>query len=533
MYDILIKNGAVIDGTGTAARFMDVACKEGKAYMLEPGACTEAEEIINATGLTVSPGFIDPHSHGDFPYGLADNSLAKISQGITTHLGGQCGLSAFPLPENRVEEVANAIGLSQYPMRPLEAHTTFARYSKYMKQIPAAENIGFFIGHETMRQSAMGAVRRDPSEAEMQIMTAMLEEALVHGAFGMSTGLAYPPGAYAKGEELIRLCRILKKYDGIYATHMRDEGSHIVDSVKEVIWLGRETGCRVHISHLKICGMKNFGLSEEIFRMLEEAADHGVQISTDAYPYTASGTQLIFCLPPDMMDGGMEKALTLIQSRAGRKTAEDRLLYDDTFDNIYQSCGSLENIKVVTCAVTKDAIGQTVAQWGKAHDYGGFDAFFELLLQNNGEVGAMFEEIGEQDMKRILQDSRVMVGSDGAIDKISEGCHPRTFGTFPRTIAMFVRDEKLVSLEEMIRRMTSLPAKTFQIEKKGVLADGMDADIVIFDPQEIRDQATILEPCRISSGIHQVLVDGRVVFKDGAMTGEKPGTVITRGRERG
>lgn len=530
MYDVLIKNGLVADGTGTEAKHLDVACEDGRLYLLEPGCCSNAREIIDAAGLWVCPGFIDTHSHGDFPYGRSSNSLAKVSQGITTHLGGQCGLSAFPLCRDRMEEVADAIGLSRYSERPLSEHTTFARYREYMKTLSAAENIGFFLGHETLRQSAMGAVQREPSEGEMKYMVEMLAEALCNGAFGMSTGLAYPPGAYAKKEELYQLCRVLKKYDGIYATHMRDEGSHIVDSVKEVIWLGKETGCQVHISHLKVCGLKNFGLSLEILEMLDQAARDGVRISTDAYPYTISGTQLIFCLPPDMMDGGIDKALALIGSCEGRKTARDRLLYDEGFDNIYQSCGSFDRIIIANCAVTKEAVGQTVSQWGKAHGYEDFEAFFELLLQNRGEVGAMFEEIGEEDMKRILQDSRVMIGSDGAIDSLSDGGHPRTFGTFPRAIALFTRDEKLVPLEEMIRRMTSLPAKTFQIEGKGILTDGMDADLTIFDPKEIRDQTTILEPCRVSRGIDTVLVGGKVVFRNGALTGEKPGAVITRGK---
>ncbi|MFR1725279.1 N-acyl-D-amino-acid deacylase family protein [Emergencia timonensis] len=530
MYDVLIKNGMVIDGTGAAAKPLDVACKDGRVYMLEPGSCFSARKIIDAAGLWVSPGFIDTHSHGDFPYGVSCNSLAKVSQGITTHLGGQCGLSAFPLCRERIEEVADAIGLSRYPERPLCEHTTFARYRDYMKTISAAEHIGFFLGHETLRQSAMGAVQRVPSQDEMNDMTEMLEEALLNGAFGMSTGLAYPPGAYAEKEELYQLCKVLKKHDGIYATHMRDEGRHIIDSVKEVIWLGKETGCRVHISHLKVCGLKNFGLSQEIFELLDQAERDGVRISVDAYPYTMSGTQLIFCLPPDLMEGGIDKALELIRTDKGRETARQRLLHDDSFDNIYQSCGSFEKMIVAACAVTKDAVGKSVAQWGRNHGYEAFEAFFALLLQNRGEVGAMFEEIGEEDMRRILQDSRVMIGSDGAIDKLSDGGHPRTFGTFPRAIALFTRDEKLVSLEEMIRRMTSLPAKTFQVEGKGILADGMDADITIFDPKEIRDQATILEPVKISKGIDTVLAGGKIVFRHGALTGETPGTVITKGK---
>lgn len=530
MYDILITGGLVIDGSGAAARPLDIACKDGLVYVLEPGRCSTAGEIIDAAGCFVSPGFIDTHSHGDFPYGSSCNSLAKISQGITTHLGGQCGLSAFPIPRERMEAVAEAIGLSRYPMRPLSEHTTFAKYREYMKTIPAEENIGFFLGHETLRQSVMGAVQREPSEKEMKRMSELLEEALCNGALGMSTGLAYPPGAYAKREELYHLCRVLEKYDAIYATHMRDEGTHIIDSVKEVIWLGRETGCRIHISHLKVCGLKNFGSSQKILQLLDEAIREGVRISADAYPYTMSGTQLIFCLPPDLMDGGADKALKLISSRKGRETVRERLCNDDTFDNIYQSCGGFERMIVASCAVTKDAIGQTVSQWGKVHGYDDFEAFFQLLLQNDGEVGAMFEEIGEQDMMTILQDSRIMIGSDGAIDELTDGGHPRTFGTFPRAIALLVRDEKLVPLEEMIRRMTSLPARTFQITGKGMLADGMDADIVVFDSQEIRDRATILEPTRISSGIHTVLTGGKVVFRNGALTGEKPGTVVTRGK---
>lgn len=528
MYDVVIKNGMVADGTGAAAKPLDVACRDGRVYLLAPGSAGKARQIIDGTGLWVCPGFIDTHSHGDFPYGLSANSLAKVSQGITTHLAGQCGLSAFPLCPGRMEEVAEAIGLSRYSKRPLSRHTSFAGYLEYMKSVSAEENIGFFVGHETLRQSAMGPARRAPSQREMDDMLKMAEEALSHGALGMSTGLAYPPGAYAEKEELRRLCLVLERYDGVYATHMRDEGRHIVDSVREVLWLGQETGCRVHISHLKICGRKNFGLSRQILNMIDQAARQGVRVSADAYPYTFSGTQLIFCLPPDLMDGGPQKALTLIESHKGREIVRDRLLHDDTFDNIYQSCGSFEKIVVASCAVTKDAVGKTIAQWGREQGMESFEAFFSLLTENRGEVGAMFEEIGREDMMNILRSPQVMIGSDGAVDSLSEAGHPRAFGTFPRSIAMFTQDEKLMPLEEMIRRMTSLPARTFSLEGKGILADGMDADITVFDPANIRDRATISAPSRISRGVEAVLVGGKIVFRDGKLTGEKPGTVVTR-----
>lgn len=530
MYDVLIKNGMVIDGSGSPAQRRSIACRGGK-IVIPASASDEAAKVIDASGMVVAPGFIDTHSHGDFPYGVSCNSLAKISQGITTHLGGQCGLSAFPLHPHRMEETARAIGLSRYPDRPLRAHTSFRAYSQYVRTIPAAENIGFFVGHETLRQSAMGSARRAPSDAEMQYMLLALEEALQNGALGMSTGLAYPPGAYADREELYRLCCVLKKYDAVYATHMRSEGKGIIDSVEEVIWLGKTTGCHVHISHLKVCGAQNFGLSEKIFPLLDQAISEGVVITADAYPYTASSTQLIFCLPPDMMDGGPEQAMQMLQTVEGRAQAENRLRFDETFDNIYLSCGGMDRIRIMSCPVTRDAQGKTIKEWGELHHYTGMEAFFQLLLQNHGDVGAMFYEIGEDDMKRILSDSRIMIGSDGAIDRLEDSCHPRTFGTFPRAIAQFVREEKKVAMEEMIRRMTSLAARTFQIKNKGLIAEGMDADLVIFDPEVIRDCASATDPTAVSRGIDIVIVSGEIVFCNGLLTGATPGTVVLRGGE--
>lgn len=531
-YQLVLYGGMIVDGSGSPARKGTVACRDGKIVLLPADSRPAGDKMIDVTGLWVCPGFIDPHSHGDAYIGKACNSLAKLSQGITTHIGGQCGSSHFPVRLERLNDIKDVLGLKKDESTDyIKAFSTFAGYLEHVNRLSFPENIGFFTGHEVLRLSAMGYDNRRPTPKEMDDMKAALEETLQNGAMGMSTGLIYIPGSYADIDELTQLCHVLARYDRIYATHMRDEGDNVLAAMEEAIELGRRTGCRVNISHLKVCGKANHGLAPKMLDLIHAARAEGIRVSADQYPYLASSTSLMYCIPHWHYSSGFEQALSYIQSREGREQIKSEILNPESrFDNIYMGCGGFDGALVARCAVTKDAEGKTVAQWGRLNGMDGFEAFFALLTRNHGDVTGIYFDTDEKDVITIMQDRDLMVGTDGAIGDPDDLVHPRTFGAFPRALGLYARDKGVMPMEEMIRKMTSRTAEVFSLNTKGRIADGMDADLVILNPETVRDTADFDCPTRLADGIEQVVVAGKVVYQNHKLTGENPGKVVLAGR---
>lgn len=527
MNNLFIKNALIIDGTGKPAFEGGVCCNGGVIRVLPPGVDAEAEETIDAGGLCLCPGFIDSHSHGDLTLGTEWGTLAKISQGITTHAGGQCGLTLFPINPDSKVDVARSVGLKTENGTDLRQFSSFSGYLQYVATLKHAENIGFFVGHETLRLSAMGYDNRKPSKQEMDYMKEAIHEAMKNGAMGLTTGLIYTPGAYADIDELVELCTVVAQYDGIYATHMRNESDRVLSAMDEAIEIGRRSGCRVNISHLKICGRPFWGQAEAMLKKISDARAEGLRVSGDQYPYTASGTQLIFCIPPWHQEEGMDKLLEFIKTPEGRNIIRGEMTDEDCdFDNIYRGCGGFENILIGSCAVTKEADGLSVAQWAQKAGKEEFEAFFDLLVENTGSIGAIFFDIGEEDVLRIMADRDVMVCTDGGIENPEDSVHPRTFGSFPRAIDLFVRQRNLMPLESMIRKMTGLTAENMGFLRKGIIADGMDADLMLFNPKTIGDRADYINSKELSEGIEAVIVAGTVVYREKRLTGASPGKVV-------
>ena len=531
-YQLVLYGGMVVDGSGAPARKGTVACKDGKITLLPADSRPTGDRMMDVTGLWVCPGFIDPHSHGDAYIGRPCNSLSKLSQGITTHIGGQCGSSHFPVGPEHLDDIKEAFGLPKDESTDtIKDFSTFAGYLEHVNRLSFPENIGFFTGHEILRLSAMGYDNRKPTPKEMDSMQAALEETLQNGAMGLSTGLIYIPGSYADIDELTQLCRVLAKYDRIYATHMRDEGEKVLMAMEEAIELGRRTGCRVNISHLKVCGKANHGLASQMLDLIHAAKDEGIRVSADQYPYLASCTSLMYCIPNWHYSEGFEQALRYIQSRDGREQVKNEILNPDSnFDNIYRGCGGFDGALVARCAVTKDAEGKTVAQWGRLNGMDEFEAFFTLLTRNHGDVTGIYFDTDEKDVITIMQDRGLMIGTDGAIGSPDDLVHPRTFGAFPRALGLYARNKGVMPMEEMIRKMTSLPAEVFSLGTKGRIADGMDADLVVLNPETVLDTADFAHPTLLSDGIEQVVVAGKVVYQNHRLTGENPGSVVLAGR---
>lgn len=527
MLDLLIQNVSIIDGSGAPAVSGCVGCRNG-VLIMNPPAGIPARDVIDGSGLYVTPGFIDAHSHGDIPLGKAYNSLAKLSQGVTTHMGGQCGFSIFPVDPNRLAATQDnmAILTDEFPPE-METFTSFQRYLTYAGGLLLPENIAFLMGHGSLRIAAMGFDNRPATPYELDHMKQMLDEALCSGVFGLSSGLVYIPGVYAAQEELTALCRVLAKHDAVYTTHMRDESDYVLQSLEEAIQIGRQTGCRIHISHLKACGRKNHGLSEQMLELIHRANEESICVTADQYPYDAGMTHLNTCIPPAYFSQGVAGMVAHLKHPETRRKIRSQMLQEDGgYENFYLSSGGWSGILVAAAESTPKAEGKTIEDCANAIGMDPFDVFFDILIQNNGVASAIYFHMNQQDVIRIMKDPYVILGSDGIVKGRHVKTHPRAYGTFPRAIKTYALEKGIMSLEEMVHKMTGKSAQVLRLPKKGLLRDGMNADLTLFDLSALRDAADYVNPCALSKGIVATIVGGQIVYRAQALTGACPGRVI-------
>lgn len=533
MFDLLIKNATVIDGTGKPAFSASIATENGKIKVLSANCGDKAKTVIDGTGLDVSPGFIDAHSHGDVPLGKQFASLSKISQGITTHVAGQCGFSMFPVNPSTLNlmKAGMAIFTDTFPVE-METFTTFENWLKYASTVKIPENIVFLMGHVSLRIAAMGFENRKPTHDEMEVMKSMMREAMEHGALGLSTGLIYIPSVYAEIDEIAELCKIVAEYDGVYATHMRNESYDVIKSIKEALEVARRSGCRLQISHLKVCGKPNWGLSTEIVKLLENARAEGIRVTADQYSYTASMTHLNSSIPPKYFTKGIPGMVNYLKDPVMREQIKREIMDPNTpFENQYLNCDGFDNIFISSCAATPEYEGQKIGDSARKAGKEPFEVFFDILIRNNGVVSAIYFAMCEDDVFRILKDDSVMVGTDGIVKAGHERSHPRAYGGFPRAISYFVREKHVLPLEDMIRKMTGLTAEKLMLPGKGIIADGYDADLVVFDYDTVRDTADFINSDKLADGIEYVVVGGEIVYHDKKLTGACPGKIVLHNRK--
>ena len=526
MYDVLIQNAAVIDGTGRPAYGADVAVKDGKIF-INPEV-SHAAEVINAAGLVLCPGFIDSHSHGDSILGTLAGRLCKTNQGVTTELTGQCGMTSYPVstdPEKRNMQL-QALGVKSVP-EDFDTYTNLENYLTWAEKQLLTCNFKIYMGHTALRIAAMGFDDREPTMAELEHMKSMLREAMEHGAMGLTSGLIYSPSCYASEDELVELCKVVAEYDGIYATHMRNEAAGVLDAVQEAIRVAERAGCRLNISHHKVCGRDNWGLSVQTLRTIHEAIGRGVRITLDVYPYTASSTNLNVCLPASFFSHGPEKMCRLLADPEVRAELKEEI---QSADGRYRHCGGWSGV-MVTCAPNDPgAEGKTVEAYAEELGRDPFDVFFDLVERNGHAAQAIYFSMGEEDLQRIMADENAVVGTDGLVKDLHTPSHPRGFASFPKAIRYFVREKKLFTLEEMIRKMTSLPAERFGIRNKGAILDGYDADLLLIDPDRIADKADYANGLALCDGIERVMVSGITVYQNKQLTGATPGRFIPHNR---
>ena len=531
MLDLKIINGQVIDGTGAPSCQADVGVRDGKIVL---GSGEDAREILDARGKYVCPGFVDAHSHGDGILGTVYGRMCKACQGITTEVAGQCGESMAPVVPGHLEDLKAVVAgdVVDYPEE-MEGFTDYRTYFNWVSRRPLSANIRLLTGHSSLRAGVMGYQDRRPDKPEMEQMKMLLREAMEQGSLGLSSGLIYAPGCYADREELTELCRVVAEYGGIYTSHMRNESDDVVNGVKEALTIGREAGVPVFISHHKICGVPNWGKSVETLKLVEEARQAGQQVTLDQYPYLASMTNMSAVVPPDHFGEGA----AALARRLGERGKGDRLWRKiageienrQDFENQYRNCGGWENILISSLPETKEYEGMTVAEAARRMGRDGTDAYLELFVRNKGRGNFIYFSMCEEDLCRIFQNPNVCVGTDGLCRGMEEKGHPRAWSSFPHAIAYFQKEKKLLTLEEMIHKITLLPAQRTFLEGRGAIRDGWAADLVILDYDHLEDRADYLHSNVPAGGIDCVLVNGQIVYQDGRLTGKMPGRLLRRG----
>jgi N-acyl-D-amino-acid deacylase len=533
--DILIKNGKIIDGTGNPWFQGDIGIQNGKIAKIHFNLKEDAKKVIDASKLIICPGFIDIHSHTDYILPVNRNQESTLCQGVTTTVTGMCGDGMAPIPVGREEEFKKIVAKLDPVLQQFDyPYHTFAEYLEYNEEKRNSANLAFCVGYGNIRWAGgQGFENRDATPDEMEKMKSYLREAMEAGAFGMSTGLIYAPQIFAKTREIIELAKIVAEFKGIYFSHIRSEGKDITGAINEVIEIVEKSGCiGGQIAHHKIAGESFWGKSKQTLELIEKANEKGIQITYDQYPYNRGMSDLVTALPPWVREGENDLILKRIkdpeiQEKIKRDVKEgiegwENWIQDEGTHNIYISTVISEKWKDITAY----SISEITKMRGLGDDW---ETFFQLLIDNKLSVGITIKSMGEEDIKRIMKGRYHMVGTDGfGIPRAftAGAFHPRCFGTYPRILSKYVRDEKFLYLEDAIRKMTSFPASKLRLKDRGLIKEGMWADLVLFDPKKVNDKATYRDPYQFPEGIPHVLVNGIIVVKDGTKNKKAPGKVL-------
>lgn len=525
MYDLVINNGTIVDGYSDE-KFVGSVGISGDKIIKIAKTQLQGDKGIDAKGLIISPGFIDLHTHSETGMILDNRIENKLFQGVTTDITGNCGVSLFPKPldpkyTNEFRDYCSnlLIGLDKIN----GGFYDFRGFYEVLLNNKTAINCGALVGHGTLRICAMGFSDRHTTEGELTIMKNLLEKELEIGTLGMSFGLFYPPGSYASNYELIELAKILKKHNAILTAHIRDEGEEIFDSIQEIINIAKETGVQVHISHIKLMSKSQWGKAEELISTIRNAKNEGIKISCDQYPYLATSTMLSALVPAWVHEGGTLKMLERLNS--------NRQVSSPQIKDIISKRGGANRIKIAyTFGTKKEYEGEFLSKIANSLKLKAEEAVIKILTQCEGKVNAIYFSMTDEDVYCFLKNKNIVIASDGfAVDfenRIGGGLpHPRSFGTFPKFVRL-CRDKNLLSIEDAIRKITSIPAHIFGLNNIGEIKEGKYADITIFDWDEFTDNATYENPFQKPSGLKYVVVSGKIVVSNGEITSNRPGRII-------
>jgi N-acyl-D-amino-acid deacylase len=525
LFDVVVKNGYLIDGTGNPWFKADIGVKSGKVLVIGNLGSEDANRIINAKGLMVCPGFIDMHSHSE--YSLLANSKAesKIRQGVTTEVNGNCGDSPAPIEGITAEAAEEA---KEYKLE--MDWSTLGEYLDRLGREGIALNVAQLVGHGTIRKAVVDHENRPPTREELGETKELVAQAMQDGAFGMSTGLFYSPGSFADTEEVIELCKVVAKYGGIYTSHIRGEGDPLIEAIAEAIEIGEKANIPVQISHHKACGIENWGKVKKTLRMMEEARARGVDVTCDVYPYTACGADLVSMIPNWAHEGGVDRLRERLKDPKDRERIKKEMLEGlPGWESTVKQSG-WQGIMVIFWKGHREFEGKTLAEVAELEGLDPFDLIFDLII-NKESLELVDFSMSEEDVRTVMKHPLSMIGSDGwalaPYGVLSESkTHPRSYGTYPRILGKYVREEKVLSLEEAIRKMTSLPAQKLGLTDRGLVRERMWADVVVFDPKRVVDEARYEDPHRYPAGIKYVLVSGELVVDRGEHTGTLSGKVL-------
>lgn len=518
MFNYLIKNGIIVDGTGNTKFKGNIGIVDKKIAYIGDRLNVEAKNIIDASGLIISPGFIDSHSHSDL-FVLSDKKATNmVEQGITTEITGHCGVSPAPYTDEVFDMIKHSLEINKELNKEKikNINKDFSSFVKYITSFNLGTNMGFLIGYGAIRIAVMGFDQRKPTLQELELMKNHVENAMLSGAIGISTGLIYPPQTYGMENEIVELCKVAAKYNGIYTTHMRNESNQVIESVKEAIRISEKANITVVISHLKVIGRRNCGNSKYILKLMDEANIKGLKIWADQYPYNASGTYLISSIPPKYLSKGVESFVNSLKDEEVRNTVKNSIIHnkDETFENFICET-DFDGIMILSSEYAKYAVGKTISQLSKELGKDPFDIIFDIIINSKGDAQAVFFTMCEEDIETIMKHPLVMGGTDGSLVTYkAPPAHPRFIGAFPRILGRYVREKKLLSIEEAIRKLTFLPAEVYGLKNKGLVKEGYDADLVIFDYENIIDNSHYTDLNQKNEGIKYVFINGEMVVKD-------------------
>lgn len=528
-YDVVIRNGMIYDGSGSAPYKGDVAIQGDTVAAIGKLGDAHGKQEVDAAGKAVAPGFINMLSWAVDTLIADPHSESDIRQGVTLEVFGE-GNSMGPLNDKMKKEAVEQQGDIKYPIE----WTTLGEYLEYLEKRGVSTNVASFIGATTVRVYVLGYEDRPPNAEELKKMKDLVRQAMEEGALGVGSSLIYAPAFYAKTDELIELCKTAAEYNGMYISHMRSEGNHLLEAVDELIRISREAGLPAEIYHLKAAGKSNYNKMDDLIKKVEQAQKDGLKITADMYTYTAGATGLDASMPPWVQEGGLEEWIKRLKDPATRERVKKEMSTPtDQWENLYLLAGSPENILLVAFKndKLKSLTGKTLAEVAKMRGTSPQETAMDLVIEDDSRVGTVYFLMSEDNIKKEIALPWLSFGSDEGSLKpegvfLKSNPHPRAYGNFARLLGKYVRDEKVIPLQEAIRKLSSLPAANLKIQKRGMLKEGYFADVVVFDPARIQDHATFEKPHQFATGVTDVFVNGMQVLKSGEITGATPGRVV-------
>ena len=539
MYDVKIVNGLIIDGTGNPGYAADVGIVGDQIIAIGDLSDATSRETVDASGKVVAPGFVDMHTHSDLAVLFDPLTNSKIFDGVTTEVVGNCGIGVAPVSEANRQLLIDYLGTRMIGNLPVKIElnwSSMAEYLDYVRRHPPALNVCALLAQGAVRIAVMGFDKQAPTNRQLSEMKSLVAAGMAEGAVGFSSGLIYMPGEFSTTDELAELAKKIRPHQGFYVSHIRNESEGVFDALEEALTIGEKAGVPVHVSHLKVAGQSVWGRSPELLARIDKANQDGVETTFDLYPYTSGMTGLTACMPPWAFEGGVEKLLNrLADAEIRAKIVADVENGIPGWQNLFKAAGGWENITITTVnsEANKHLEGKTIRQIADLQDKDPYNTVFDLLIAEKGKVLIVLLLMAEEDLINILRHPMSMIGSDG-MSVSTEGImsfgmpHPRAFGTRARVLARYVREKKVLSLEEAVKKMSYMPAWRLGLPKRGLLRVGYYADAVVFDPDEVRDNAVYSDPKQYSSGFEYVVVNGKVVLANGMHQKVFNGRVLTR-----